>query len=232
MRLSLVYETKEIPRPYGLFMVSLIKESLKKYDEELYNELYNESKVKAFTFAVHLSGFEMQYKKIKINNSITLNLSCADFNVAVRLFSCLSRLKKYECNGYTLNLKNVYIENDNKINDEEVRFKTLSPLLVKNKDNKYITIENEEYVDYLNYCTNFTLEILRGHGLKRRLEFIGLNIKKQNVKIDINSKNVLLSCDAIEGEFILKGDAEDLNYIAAAGLGNRRSQGFGCIKKI
>ncbi len=55
----------------------------------------------------------------------------------------------------------------------------MSPIIVKNKEGKYLDVEDSNYIECLNYIANLTLESIRGSGLRKPLEFIPLNFKKE-----------------------------------------------------
>ena len=121
------------------------------------------------------------------------------------------------------------------IKREEAVFKTISPIFIKGKDKRDIAAEDPNFGEELNYISEQILLNYRGYGLTEKLEFQPIDMKKKVVKLDIEAfgdKRKLLSVDAYEGIFKLRGNPVDLTELNQLGLGFRRGQGFGAIELL
>ncbi len=54
----------------------------------------------------------------------------------------------------------------------------MSPIIVKNKEGKYLDVEDSNYIECLNYIANLTLESIRGSGLRKPLNLYLLTSKR------------------------------------------------------
>jgi len=78
---------------------------------------------------------------------------------------------------------------------------------------------------------------LHGRGLKAPLTLVPITSKKRVVKhfvreFKTQTGKEMMYFTALDGTFILKGDAEDLNNLVARGLGLRTGQGFGMFEVV
>lgn len=240
MRISCEYKVKEIPVAYRMMFVSLIKESLKRVNEGYYKNLYyydnkNNKAMKNFCYSVMLKDFEIDKDIIKINDKIILNISTGDYEFGLNIYNGLLSAKSYTYKSqYTLNKTGIYLVKEKNINSEEMIFKTMSPICIKDKNNNFLSPNDNNYEKELNYIVDRQLLGFRGYGLKKELNFENVLMKKVVVKEEIRDfKSVTdkdtLYINAYKGIFKLTGDVEDLSAIYQMGIGFRRGQSFGMI---
>lgn len=239
MRLKINYEVSKIPSSYRMMIVSLIKKALSDYDYEVFEQLYSyngvskNKKSKDFVFSIFMND----YKKIGdefIVDEISLNLSSPNKKMMIHLYNAFLRLSEYSYNGYTLRKKDIKMIPTKSVKSDFAVFKTMSPIVVKNKENIFLDIDNPEYMECLNYIVNTSLENYRGVGLREPIELIPIDMKKVVVKESIKAfKEKTLKdfmyINSYKGVFALKGSMYDLNDIYLLGIGFRRNQGFGMI---
>lgn len=242
MRLKVDYNSEFIPAAYNTLFMSLIKEALKKSDNDYFKNLYfykdnlSNKKSKNLTFSVYVKGYEIQDKDMIVKDRISVLFSTPDLELGLFLYNGLFKLRTFEYkNEYRLNRLRMDLIKEKVINDKEVTFKTLSPICIKNKDGYFIDINSPSYEEELNYITNIILKNYRGYGLKEKLYFTDVDMKKVVVKQQLrefkNKTGKEYECvNSYKGLFKLSGDKEDLKDIYMLGIGNKRSQGFGNVE--
>lgn len=243
MRIKVTYEISRIPNSYKMMIVSLIKKALNEYDENLFESLYfykdeiKNKKSKDFVFSIFLTDFKKDNEEF-IANELTLNISSPNKALMIHMYNALLGLKNYTYNNkYELKRKCIQFVKTKDINAEYSLFKTMSPIVLKNKKGYFLNIDDNEYVDTLNYIINKTLTNYRGYGLKKEIKFTPINMKKVVQKEYIKSfKEKTLKdymyINSYKGVFALQGDIEDLNDIYLLGIGFRRNQGCGMIDVV
>ncbi|MBL4931898.1 CRISPR-associated endoribonuclease Cas6 [Clostridium paridis] len=243
MRVQITIYTECIPLAYRMMFVSLIKNSLEKSNSSYFNELYNfedkkSKKIKPFTFSTYLEDYEMGKEEIKIKGKVNLTISTPDTELFINIYNGLVNISQYTYNNkFKLTIGKIILLKESWINSEKVTFKSLSPIVVKDKDGNFLRVEDERYVNELNYISNLSLKTYRGYGLKRPLEFIPVKYEKVVVKEKISSFTEITKKDVFyitgyKGTFRLSGDKEDLRLLYSLGIGYRRSQGFGNLEVI
>lgn len=240
MRLSVVFKCEYIPIAYQMLGVSLIKEALKNTNKEYFENIYEfngkiNKKSKNFCFSIFINNYEMYEDKFKVNGDIIFNISTSDLEFGINLYNGLLKIKNFNYKEFKLIKKKVMLNKEKQITKEEVVFKTLSPIFIKNKNNKPLLPQDQGFQDELNYILNLELENLRGYGLKRLIQLELIQIAKKVVKEDIREFNNKASKDifyvnCFSGIIKLKGDMEDLRDIYLNGIGFKRNQGFGMIE--
>lgn len=265
MRIKVLIKTSKLPILYRNRFVALIKEALsisnKSYKEYLYEDEKFSKKVKPFSFAVILPK-EKKVEKEKFlidenfeikdivfilpeNSFLSFIISSSDFEFMANLYngfvSLLEQRKNFRFNNeISLEIIKIIPLNEKDINSDKMKFRTLSPVLIEDKEGNPILKNGEfpfeKFNTELNIIQDKIFKDLRGYGLKKELIFKPLDYKKQVVKHtfkDIREKlgkpYATLTC--FEGCFELEGDPEDINFVYQNGLGLRTSQGFGMIEK-
>lgn len=243
VRIRCEYKTEKIPLTYRMMFVSLIKEALKKVNNEYYKKLYffgdkKNKRIKNFCTAVFLKDFKIDNNTIHINDEVIIYISTADYEFGINIYNALLNIKDFTYkNQYNLKKVRISLVKEKKINEEEVVFKTMSPICIKDKNDHYLNPDDENYENELNYVVNTQLDALRGYGLKRPLIFEKVLMNKIVVKEDISDfKNItdkeIYYVNAYKGIFKLNGDVEDLNLIYQSGIGFRRGQAFGMVDLV
>lgn len=231
------------PLNYRIMITSMIKKAIETSDEQYFEELYlfegkKNKKIKPFSFGVYFRDYIIKSDIVQVNGDISIIISTPDYNLGIALYNGLLRMKEYTFNNnYTFIKRKVLLQKESVINNSKVNFKTLSPIHIKGKDNKPIDVSSDGYEEELNYISNILLNSYRGYGLKEKLTFTPINMKKMVIKEKI--KDFMINCNkeyiyisAYSGIFALEGDVEDLQLLMQLGLGFRRSEGFGLIDLV
>ncbi|MTI53560.1 CRISPR-associated endoribonuclease Cas6 [Geosporobacter ferrireducens] len=242
MRLKCEYKASEIPITYQMMFVSLIKEALKISDSDYFQKLYEygdaaNKQSKNFTFAVYMKDYEIADEIFSIKDRVVLNISSPDLEFMIKVYNGLLKLNQFKYKDYLLNKIRIDLVKEKEITSSEVVLRTLSPICIKTKDHRFMKPEDETYVDELNYIADIVLRNYRGQGLKEKLNFTPLQMKKTVVKEEIrdykaNTEGKHLHIHAYAGTFKLKGNVDDLKDLYALGISFKRNQGFGMVEVI
>ena len=230
---------------YRHTIMAFIKEALSIEDKDYKEDLYSTDDPKPFTFSVYMPKFTIRDKEsVRISSKYTvldkvfilpmglnLNLSTFDSVFFSKFIKGVEKVKEsggVEINGKLFKIGSCTIVNEKSIKSEYTFFKTLSPLLMNKKSDARLK-------EIVNEIMDKKLKSLRGYGLKKELVFIPLKMREKKVKHTLKGirdehSEPYVKLDALEGRFVLKGDAEDLRIIYQAGFLNRTSQGFGMLE--
>lgn len=243
LRFSVEADTDKLPVSYHLMMVSLFKEAFRRVDKNYYKKLYvyDKDKVnkksKDFCFGIYMKGFKKVDDVFEINDGIVINISTPNYDLFNELYNGLLEINDFRYKNFRLDNLRIKPVIEKEIKEEIVEFKTLSPICIKDRDNQFLDIDDENYIRELNYIVNQKLENYRDKGLKMELEFKAINFRKVVVKQQIdkfteNTGNKYYYVNSYKGAFELKGDIEDLKDIYKLGIGFKTNQGFGMVEVV
>lgn len=234
-RLNLKLENKCLPVQYRKNILSFMKLSLSKYNEEYYKKLYNEKDtiIKPYTFAVFFNKPVFNGEEIIIEDKkFNINFSVSDYEIGVALCNAFNHQKnvKFSINNNSWTLENIVMLNEKKVDTESLKIKFLSPLVVRSREN-----EKDYYYSYANPEFEEILKI----NIKEQLKITDISqetVETFNIKA-INEKKVIIKfyekkMECSIGTFEISGDKELLKTIYQMGLGSRRSSGFGMFEIV
>ncbi|MCX7589783.1 MAG: CRISPR-associated endoribonuclease Cas6, partial [Patescibacteria group bacterium] len=255
-------EEIKIPSDYRRYISSLIKESFKRSGEDgniFFEKFFSKNKPKPYTFSVVFPIKEYKDKFFILReNYFNFNFSSADYEFLLRIYNGLLKLR----DGFKIFNDNIEVESfklflkPNYTFKEEVIFKTLSPVLIRNpKDgDRYFVLkgllngkkfkyaeetEEEEIIEALK----LNLKSLIKMGIDRKL----LDPGAENINIDIkmlsgfklspsahssNKSNFFITLPAMRGQFQFKSNPEIIKFLYETGIGARRSEGFGMVEVV
>ena len=232
-RLNFKLENECLPVQYRKNVLSFIKLSLSKYNEEYHKKLYNEKDtiIKPYTFAVFFNNPIFRDEEIIIEDKkFNINFSVSDYVIAVALYNAFNHQKKvkFSINNNSWTLENITMLNEKKIDTEKLKIKFLSPLVVRSRENEkdyYYSYESPEFEEILKI------------NIKEQLKITDISQEKvENFNIKaINAKKVIIKfyekkMECSIGTFEISGDKELLKTIYQMGLSSRRSSGFGMFE--
>lgn len=238
MRFTVCFKTDTFPVLYSALGISIIKEALKKEDENYYKELYEGKKAsKNFTFSFYVKDYVKEGDMFVKNDGVYMTISTPDVRFGLTLYNGLNKMGVMRYKHYVLNRGFIKIDKEMNIADTSVIIKTLSPIIISKDTSGYLMVGEEGFNERLNYVMDIVLKNYRGYGLTEPIELVPLKVNKVVVKQDLRGfkeeTNKAYNCiDANKGTFILKGSREDLNLICQIGIGFRRGQGFGNVKIV
>ena len=264
MRIKILLIVNKLPILYRHKIISFIKESLKISNIDYKESLYSGINAKPFTFSLLMpanrtvrKGIIQIDKDFIIEDNIftfdkdsylSLFISSYDYKFLLNLYNGIRKLKTFHFSSddnmlvdndkIDIMVDKISVLNEKNTNNNEVVFKTNSPVIINDKDNKPISFENLNlFNENINIIENKIFKSIIGRDLKKPLEFIPINIKKQVAKHTLSefrekTHKPIMYLNGIEGIFELKGDVDDLNILYQKGLGLRTSQGFGMLEVI
>ncbi|MFN3599012.1 MAG: CRISPR-associated endoribonuclease Cas6, partial [Aquificaceae bacterium] len=162
MRLRILAKTEKLPVIYRHRILALIKEALKGSNQKYKDILYGEEKPKPFTFSLLLPKEREQKREVfslsdgieiedyvfyfPKDSFLSLLISSYDYEFLMNLYNGLLKIKSFAFNKeITINIYGFSLQEDPKIEEDVVVFKTLSPILVENKDGKPLLKENGSF---------------------------------------------------------------------------------------
>lgn len=235
----------QIPTNYRKNIISLIKEALLTdvRGREIYNEFWCNKSVKAkpFTFSLYVPDPRVvrsgNIGMLEIDSPlIRFSTSSNDDSFLLNLFNGLINIDRdfspFVC---PIELKNFRLRREKPINSNSIDFRVLSPVVVRNTEKNsgkkwtkgYLTCEDHGFNESLSYS------IL---NLSRHLLHENYLIKADQIEIDssrcstvrINHYKEIIP--ATRGIISIKAPEYVLSLVYDAGLGARRSQGFGMLE--
>lgn len=237
MRITVPFETKKVPIAYRMMLVSLIKDSLKKANEAYYQKLYIEKKrdMKPFASAVYLKNFSIKEDTIDLEE-LNLTISSPDQEFMFNLYNGLLKTKQFEYQSFNMKRNKIMLQTEKNIISDKVIFRTLSPILIEDKDSCPLSPYDEKYEENLNHYADLILKSYRKHGLKQKLKVKPELMKKQVIKEqnhyfrENHGKKKWLYFTAYDGTIKIQGHITDLQLLYQLGLSKRRGQCFGLLE--
>ncbi len=235
MRLKLNFdlENEFLPIQYRKSVMSFIKLSLSEYNEQYYKKYYNnkDTIIKPYTFAIFFKNPKFEENKIMVDDRrMELNISIADYETSIILYNAFNhqKNKKFSLDKNSWILKTINMSLDKNIDTEEITIKFMSPLVVRShieKKDYYYSYDDEQFKDLLKInikqqlkITNIPLALVGGFNIKA--------IKPKKVIVKFYEKKIETST----GIFRISADKQLLKYLYDAGMGSKRSSGFGMFQ--
>ena len=226
----------KVPIDNAMMSVSFIKDIINSVDKEYCERIFNfngrsNKRIKDINTSFYIPNYVVKSNELQVENEIIFNIGFFREEMFYYIYNGSLKLKELEYKNYKFIIKKVDIKIEHEIKEDGVIFKTKSPIIIRNRDGRYMNISDEDYEENLNYIANVILENIRGTGLARRLQFIPINLKKRVLKEKIRNfdKRDFYYINAYTGTFFLKGDKDDLNALYKTGLGYRRVQNAGML---
>lgn len=232
-----------VPTNYRIKIASLIKGSIKDQNSDLFRELWGQNKTKPFTFCTYM----YDAKHIKENDTayleftggkMGLTMSSSDPGILINIYNALVNYSGEQSPfGYSISLRNFRLAKEPAFHDRRQTFRLMSPMVIRNmtgegkkkKDNGYLPYDDPRFSENLYHevrkmCIEF---IDKSYNLEEN-DFIFTPVECRAVKI-IHYGEVIT---AVSGTFTLGATTEVLKLVYDAGIGSRRSQGFGMLEIV
>lgn len=176
-------------------------------------------------------------KLILRNGIFTIIFSSHDYNILKTIANGIDSHSEYIKQQYGWELLESPAEpyNEPEVTEDNVKLKLISPLYVKDKDGKDVSLlkEPEKFNRELNYIMNSASKILRGYELKAPLVVEPVKgTRERRVLLYRDNEGKKYKGLAVHGKIRLKGVPEDINFAIDVCLGFRRSQGFGLVYPV
>lgn len=236
MRFELIFglEKEIIPIDYRSGILSYFKSTFEKSDETLYSSIYEKGVEKNITFSVFFKVKEFKKDCIILKDKdIKIVYSVEDTLLAIKIFNAfLDNLHQsypfYKENK--IKLMKIVKKDEEKIEGDEVIFKLLSPMIIREKlDEKkswYYELDKKG-IEVWKKNIKHSLSKKFPERYLEELEIEGISTKKTVIKFyKINMVGTL-------GVIKVKGKKEILNFLYKSGVStSRKSFGFGMVDII
>lgn len=237
MEINLLFdlENTNLPLDYQSGIVSFFKHCLEVNYPELYHKWYhNEDPVlKTYTFAVYLPKAEFTSQAIRVNSrQLQLNFRDCDLENGLYFYNAFQSQmdQSYPLGANRMTLKKIFVHRLPEIKDSTLLIQMMSPLIVrkhqKGEKDHYLIWEDEEWKTQLKQSIQQFLDQWNLSYSLETFDLIPLKPKKTVVHVYQSAMNANL------GFYQLKGEPELLTLLVNAGIGSKRSSGFGCFKVI
>ncbi|AKL95675.1 CRISPR-associated protein Cas6 [Clostridium aceticum] len=234
---EILLENEMIPKDKNRVILSLLKSCFSSYSENYYKALYVEeqNKKKDFTFSLYLGNCKFLREEIMVpSKKILLNFSSYNDEDGIMFFNSIlqNKGKSYPIINNTMTLQKISLIREKLVHNYEVTYKPLSPIVVRehngnNKKTWYHSLSNQE--GQAIFIENLKYQVKDALGKRGLLDF-------QDIKIEIaqNNKEVKVKNYGIEvlsniTNIKMKGQPYILDYLYKAGIGSKRSSGFGMV---
>jgi CRISPR-associated endoribonuclease Cas6 len=242
-----------IPSDYRRNILSLIKEAINAGQNvsEIYEKYYLKEarKMKPFTFSVNFKTDDTCHEKGCLRLSkpkLDLFFSASDPVFLIYVYNGLVQLKKdYPLfPGLKAKVAHFNLEQQKNFRSNEAVFKTCSPILVRDtnasgKSSGYITASNPEFENRLFHSVNsMSKALMNSKSSLKQEDFAVEMINFKTVRIshysekDARQGTKREQLDATTGTIKIKAPANVLQLIYDAGIGAKRSQGFGMLEML
>ena len=248
--IKLTLPKPEIPIYYRTAFVSYIKKLLE--GTPYFDLYYNRKFPKPFTFAVYLPIKTIEGDKILLKTDqsgetfITWNISFADPKLAVTFASEILKKQTHNWrNEIELQLKEIKpVEDKIPEGATKVVVKTLSPILIRDKNKKVVEPTEQRFEKEFNEVQERIFKTLgypyswvkiRPKRCEKKSSFYCIKklvVKLKLAKYEKETQKELLKLPSYEGIFELEGQPEVLKKLYQKGLGQRTAEGFGMVEVI
>lgn len=222
-------QKKEITNDYRRKFISYIKNILEKYDNDIKDKFYDNNHEKEFSFSVYFQGDKFTDEKIYLkSNDIKLFISIYSLEDALYFTNAMlgSIHKKYLIADNEMEVIRIRPLQEKEINKEEVIFKTMSSIAIREK----LTDKKSWYHDFdekgLKVLKKNLINNLSHKFPEKYLKEI--NIYPYEMKRTV-VKNYGIRFPVSLGVFKMEGNKEILNYLYKTGIGSKTSAGFGMV---
>ena len=180
-----------LPLDYRKSIVSFFKETLTKYNKDLYNLWYTKTTLKPFCFTIFLNNPTFEEEKIVLANyTMTIHIKSDITKEAIEFYNALSLRKKenseFKLKSNAMHLIKIKTSIIRNYYEDEVIIKFDSPLVVrshdqnKNKDT-YFTPDDKDFESMLKL------------NIKGNLERLGYNFDLDNLRvIPLDTKSTII----------------------------------------
>ena len=237
---ELVLDKEAIPKDKNRIILSFLKHIYESYDKDYYKSIYEEekNKVKDFTFSLYMPNCKFTREEIIIpEKKIILNFSTADMKDGIFFYNAIlaNRGRAYNIKGNSITVCNINMNKEKPITNDYAIYSTMSPIVVRehkgdNKKTWYHSLNEEEGKEI--FISNLKYQLLDNFGEERKLDIEEIKVevlgRSKEVKVKHYGIEVLSNICKIK----VQAKPYILDYLYKAGVGSRKSSGFGMVDLV
>ncbi|MCD8510982.1 MAG: CRISPR-associated endoribonuclease Cas6 [Bacillus sp. (in: Bacteria)] len=180
MRFSVAYKVKKLPIGFRMLVLSLVKEALKRSNENYYTSLFIEKKnaMKPFSSAVFLKDYSIENDEIQLEE-MTITFSSHDMEFMIYLFNGLQQIKEYHVGKETWFFTSIRMHKEATISSNSVFFRTLSPILIESKEGKPVQPMDSNYEKDFNFYASLRIKELSGRNPHQKIGIKPISFTKK-----------------------------------------------------
>jgi len=254
IKVNLSFQNKDIkiPTNYRPYIYSIIKEAFNRSGSDGNNFLEIKvlnKEIKPYTYSVYLPI------KKKIDQYFFIDTGCfsiffssIDYEFIMRLYNGLLNIKDFPIfDNKIKSVKCFILPSVDFSNKDSVVFKTLSPFLVRYKE------DGDFYLVPEGFSRDKNFKYLKETSIENIVDSLKINIKSitkryfdsfDNIEISLsnlslspslhssNRSNFVFTLPALKGNIKIKASPEILKLVYYGGIGARRSEGFGMLEVL
>lgn len=230
MRCVFSFQIKHFPLRYRLLLLSYLKETVRSQSEDFYQSFFveKEKQTKRFSFAPYFPNIRTDGRLIA-SDSLSLTVTSSNMELMIYLINGAQQNKEYHYKGSTMTFTGMKMIREKTINQSQVWFKTLAPILVESKDKKPLLASDDNFEQELNIISSKMMKSNYGRTLYRPIKILKNKMRKSVIKENFHQISGDLFFTGNIGEFLLEGDPRDLSIFYSDGIALRSNQGFGCL---
>lgn len=242
MRFSIEFTLNKdrIQKDKNRLFISFLKNCLENYDKNYYEELYSKDKnrTKDITFSLYMGKCEFLRDEIFIpDKKIYFTFSTYEIEDGILFYNSFINTKdsSFEIKNNEMKVKEINILQEKTIYDNEAIFKTLSPLVSRehkgdNKKTWYHSLKTKKGQEI--FKENLIYQLIEKFGENKINDFENINIEISNNIREVKVKNYGIEVLGNIGKIKVNAKPYILDYIYKAGVGSKRSGGFGMVDLI
>lgn len=220
---------------YQAKMLSLVKKGLSGTNPELFHKMYDENVQKKFAMSVYFPYSKIENKKIILSSdgpNAVLYFSTADNKLALEFYNAFIWLNHQGVFSFDKNLNckigKLSIVNEPVILTEKVLIKTMSPLVVRDDNGRFLScITDDDVNDYNSALKHITSMKLSGSNLCNLVD--GLVISPIRTKKTV-IKPFDIFIEATTGIFEINGNPTLIDRMIKEGIGEKCGSFAGLCK--
>ncbi len=237
---EMVLSNENIPKDKNRIILSFLKHIYESYDKSYYESLYKseENKVKDFTFSLYMKNCKFTREEIIIpEKKIILNFSTADMKDGILFYNAIlaNRGKPYNIKGNSLTVCNINMNKEKPITNDYAVYSSMSPIVVRehkgdNKKTWYYSLNEEKGKEI--FINNLKNQLLDNFGEERKLDIEEIKIEVLERSREVKVKHY--GIEVLSNICKIKVEAKPyiLDYLYKAGIGSRKSSGFGMVNLV
>lgn len=232
MRIQFEFKINELPITYRLVTLSIIKQMIRNGSRDYYDKCFqiNRGKMKSFSHASYIKNLNIEADKL-FGERLFLTVSSSSYEFIMHLMNGSQRNNLYQYKDFEFKLLSKRLLPAPPELTSKVTFKTLSPILIEDLNERPLLANDKNFEKELNYYAQLLAKELLNRDLYEPIKIVATSTKKVVIKENLHQEQIdPIFITANHGLLQLKGNPLDLKMIYDNGIGRRRSLGLGLLE--